>query len=148
MNRLTYIKGDLFTSSRRVIGHSVNCRGAFGSGVAGQVARLYPQARIAYLSKFKQEKWSLGEIQVVPVKNKIIVNMATQDTYGREGVHVDYNACFEAFEKLFRYAQMHWLDIALPKIGAGLAGGEWDRVETELLKALNNYETEVDIYYL
>lgn len=145
---IQYINGNLFDTSRQIIGHAVNCRGGFGSGVAGQIARLYPLVRTAYLSKFKSEGWHLGEIQVVPVKDKIIVNCAMQDTYGRSGIHVNYEACFQAFCKLFRYASMHQDGIALPKVGSGLAGGQWNLVEEQLLKALTIHEVNVDVYYL
>jgi O-acetyl-ADP-ribose deacetylase (regulator of RNase III) len=152
MPKLNYIQGNLFETNREIIGHSVNCRGAFGSGVAGQIAKLYPLARQAYLNKFKTDKWHLGEIQLCPIdkdgRQIVIANMAMQDTYGKTGVHVDYKACFQAFSKLFRYASMHNDGIALPKLGAGLAGGSWLEVEKALLSALAPYDIEVDVYYL
>lgn len=148
VGKLQYIHGDLFNTKREIIAHGCNTKGGFGSGVAGQIARLYPLARTAYFEKFKKEGWSLGEIQVVPINGKIIVNLATQNKYGRSGIYVDYDACKQAFNNLFRYAEMHWLNIAMPKIGSGLAGGEWCEVELQLLKALESHEVEVDVYYL
>jgi O-acetyl-ADP-ribose deacetylase (regulator of RNase III) len=150
MGQIQYIKGNLFanTNDRKIIAHGVNCRGGFGSGIAGQIAQIYPMVRMAYLSKYNHEGWELGEIQVVPVNGRVIVNLATQDTYGRNGVHVNYEACFEAFKKLFRYAEMHTADISMPKISSGLAGGEWNLVEKQLLNALKGHEVSVDVYYL
>ena len=42
---LTVVKGDLLSVTEGVIAHGVNCRGAFGSGVAGAIARKFPWVR-------------------------------------------------------------------------------------------------------
>jgi O-acetyl-ADP-ribose deacetylase (regulator of RNase III) len=150
MGALKYIQGNLFGTERPVIAHSVNCCGAFGAGVAGQIARLYPDVRLAYFSKFKKEGWHLGEIQVVPhhQTGKIFVNMAMQEKFGSEGVFIDYDACYLALKTLFRYCEMHWLDVAIPKVGAGLGGGDWNIIERRLLLALEKHNIECDVYYL
>src|ERR1044072_7927805 len=124
--KIKYIRGNLFDTNRIVIAHSCNCLGAFGSGVAGQIAKLYPDARKAYLEKFKDPGWKLGDVQIVEIpahnlKNKnekrIIANMATQRTFGTTGKHVSYPACFECFDKLFRFCEAEDLDVAMPKVG-------------------------------
>jgi O-acetyl-ADP-ribose deacetylase (regulator of RNase III) len=151
--KLHYVKGDLFCSDRQIIAHGCNNQGGFGSGVAGQIARRFPEVRNAYKNKYQKEGFELGEIQVVPLwkpltKTKIIVNLITQASYGKQGIHVSYDACYLAFRTLLRYCQMHMNDLALPKIGSGLGGGRWELVEKELEKALVLYPVEVDIYYL
>lgn len=150
---LTYVKGDLFTTSANIIAHSVNCRGAFGSGVAGQMARFYPLARLAYLDKFKKEGWRLGDIQYVLNNKKKkppwwIANMATQDTYGGPGVHVDYNAIESCFGKLFNFALCSNPPetIAIPQVGAGLANGNWPTIEGIIRDLLTKYEVDVTCY--
>ncbi len=149
MGKLQYIQEDIFNTKRKVIAHGCNTQGAFGAGIAKQIARLYPIAKAAYLNKYQHDGWELGEIQVVPVTiDKIIVNMATQDNFGRNGIHVDYKACELAFKKLLRYCEAHWLHIAIPKIGSGLGGGEWSRIEEILLKVLKKHEVEIDVHYL
>lgn len=152
MAQLKYIKGDLFTTDCNVIAHGCNTRGAFNSGVAGQIRRLYPKVREAYLEKYELYGWELGQIQFVPINKDVnplwIVNMSTQDTYGKTGVHVNYDAVRQCFKSLFRHCEYNDHRIAIPKIGAGLAGGDWGRIEKILLDLLFGTKIELSVYTL
>jgi O-acetyl-ADP-ribose deacetylase (regulator of RNase III) len=148
VGHLTYKKSDLFVfrTEPTIIAHGCNCRGGFGSGVAGQVARLYPQAREAYLAKYKSEGWQLGEVQYVSIiehrTSLWVANMATQDTYGGPGVHVDYEAVKNCFDNLLAFAEGVYA-VSIPKIGAGLGGGDWEIIESIIVDRLKNYDVEV-----
>ena len=143
-----YIKGDLFSTDADIIAHGCNCRGGFGSGVAKIVATKYPKARHYYLDKFDEDGWNLGEVQFVPQWNgKIIANCATQDKYGYSGeLNADYDAIRLAMSKVKDYAKDKNLTIAIPKIGAGLAGGDWNTIEAILNEVFGDYD--VTVYYL
>lgn len=146
--KLIYIKGDLFTTNANIIAHSVNCRGVFGAGVAKQMATLYPQARREYLNKHKNFGWQLGDVQFVEIcPDRIIANMAIQENYGRQGMYVDYDAVYDCCNTLFNYAKECNMDIAIPKIGAGLGGGDWGKIESIICKLLRNYHVKVECYY-
>lgn len=153
MGRLTHIKSDLFTTSRPVIAHGCNTRGGFGSGVAGQIARLYPEARNAYLKKHNHQGWKLGEVQFVEVPvvpELLIVNMATQDTFGGPGVHVDYEAVRQCFATVLDFCQAgeNNMGLAIPKVGAGLAGGDWNAIQAIIVSLLMTRDVEVDVHSL
>ena len=152
---IKYIRGDLFESNADIIAHGVNCSGGFGSGVAGQMAFIYPQTRTAYLEKYNQEGWELVDIQTVPLvddlgwfNGKHIINCATQDEYLPRGVrHADYNAIRKAMEEVKAFAKFKGnQSIAMPKIGAGLAGGDWNVIEGILNEVFDDYD--VTVYYL
>ena len=71
----------------------------------------------------------LGEIYPVDFGDKIIINAITQENYGRDKKirYVDYNAISKVFKKMEeQYPGQH---IAIPKIGAGLGGGDWHAIE-------------------
>jgi O-acetyl-ADP-ribose deacetylase (regulator of RNase III) len=150
MSQLKYIKGDLFATDCDIIAHGCNTQGGFASGVAGQVARLYPRVREAYLRKHETTGWELGQIQFCMTGNDRpplwIVNMATQDSYGRTGVHVDYLAVEQCFKALFRHCEYLGDRIAIPRVGAGLGGGDWSRIESIILKQLVGRNLEVNVY--
>jgi O-acetyl-ADP-ribose deacetylase (regulator of RNase III) len=149
MGQLIHKKGDFLTSTALIVGHGCNCRGGYGSGVAGVIARLYPQARIAYIKKFKEEGWTPGEVQFVEVHPKrMIANMATQDTYGGAGDHVKYEAIEECFRTVLETAECAGCSVAIPKIGSGLAGGDWARIETIIRDELRYYQVNVECYTL
>lgn len=151
---LTLTKGDLFTAGYGyIIAHGVNCKGKFASGVAGQIARRWPEVKRAYMRKHERGEWKPGEIQIVQAGrmeagliSTHVANLATQDTYGNKGVHVKYDAMRECFTKLFDFAEKFGLAVAMPKIGCGLAGGDWDIVHTILLECLDGRNLEVEVF--
>jgi len=140
------VVGDLLDAPEPVIAHGVNTLGKFGAGVAAQVAARWPEAREAYLRKFRHEGWALGEVQMVPVPGKLLVNLATQASIGRTGRHVDYDAVRTCFSRLFVEVEGLGLGVALPRIGAGLGGGEWAAIEDLLYRELVNRGVEVTVY--
>lgn len=145
---IKYVKGDLFSTDCDIIAHGCNCRGGFGSGVAYTMAMKYPKVRDAYLDKYDEEGWKLGEVQFVRIHTgKTVANCATQDAYLPRGKrHADYNAIMDSMEKVKAYAQPNNLSIAIPKIGAGLAGGNWTAIEAILKLVFNDYD--VTVYHL
>lgn len=128
-----YQQGDVLGSDAYVIVHGCNCRGAFGAGVAAQVAKRYPHVKEAYMSKYRSEGWKLGDVQFVPLSNhQFIANCGTQDRYGGPGVHVDYDAIETCMQKVKEFASGR--PVAMPKLGAGLARGDWNRIEAIINK--------------
>ncbi len=149
---LKYVKGDLFQVKSGIIAHSVNCRGTFGRGVAGQIARLYPDVRTHYLKKYDEKGWNLGEVQFILMLNNesefIFANVAGQDDYGTYKVQVDYEALEDGLATVFTFAEEMCLPVAMPKIGCGLAGGDWERVERIITSLLMEYDVDVTVYEL
>jgi O-acetyl-ADP-ribose deacetylase (regulator of RNase III) len=150
---LNYVKGDLFSTPDRVIAHGVNCQGAFGFGVAGQIRKQYPMAYKKYIGKHQIVGWRLGQVQFVDCGNKLIVNMSTQEFYGSDGKqYVNYIALSKCFKGLFDYLADEdtvWKEVSIPKIGAGLAGGDWTIIEKIIEDVAGEYpDVRLTVYYL
>ncbi len=145
---IKYVKGDLFKAPETILGHGCNCSGGYGSGVAAGMAKNHSKAKDWYLTKFQSEEgWELGDVQFVTSGDKIIANCATQDGYMPRNVcHADYPAIRKCMELVKDYAQSHKYSIAIPKIGAGLAGGDWNIIEGILKEVFSDYD--VTIYCL
>jgi O-acetyl-ADP-ribose deacetylase (regulator of RNase III) len=86
----------------------------------------------------------------------IVVNGITQDMYGRNGKqYVDYDAVREVFNstvdmcwQLYQdYENGETMDIAIPKIGAGLGGGDWKVIE-EIIDEETGADLDVVVYVL
>lgn len=141
---IKYIKNDLFKSDATLLAHGCNCKGGFGSGVAAGMAKNYPESKNQYLSKHNTEGWKLGDVQFVLSDNKIIANCATQNNFLPRGKrHVDYNAVKVCMTKVKDFARLHGLTIGIPKIGAGLAGGDWELIEDILEDVFEDYDVTV-----
>lgn len=145
---IKYVQGDLFDSGADILAHGCNCRGGYGSGVAKTMAQKYPKARYYYLDKFDEEGWKLGDVQFVSVVGGyFIANCATQDEfYPRDKCHADYDAIRTCMEKVKVFAKENNRTVAIPKIGAGLAGGDWNIIEGIINEVFSDYD--IAVYYL
>lgn len=124
------IQGDLIKLALEghfdVIVHGCNCFHTMGAGAAKQIKDKFPIAYERDLKTPYGSKEKLGTIDycVIPEGNIfIIVNAYTQYTFETNKPVVDYNAirsCFKEIKKEFTK-----LKIGYPRIGAGLAGGDF-----------------------
>ncbi len=139
--KIEYIQGDLFTTKIEVIVHGCNAQGVMGSGVAKTIREKYPKAYDRYRKEHELNKGlKLGEIIAVPCGDrvndrenyKVIINAITQDFYGRDGQrYVSYDAVADAMERINRMSDIYGItEIAMPQIGAGLGGGDWNVIES------------------
>lgn len=128
--KIEYRTGDLFSTDIWTIVHGCNAQGVMRSGVAKTVYEQYHPAYVEYREQYlKENKLQLGSTISVEANGKLIVNAITQEFYGRDGKrYVSYDAVAEAMHNINRSwrnnsAETH---IAMPQIGAGLGGGDWD----------------------
>jgi O-acetyl-ADP-ribose deacetylase (regulator of RNase III) len=155
MNKIIkYVDGDLIDLAKKgkfdVIVHGANCMSTMKSGIAPQMAKAFGA------DKFEMEMWGptieklgnidyqtlvLGEHAIWSLdeaKNNrnepelTVVNAYTQNMYGRnhsDGVLIPFD--YEAFTICMRKMnhEFRGKHIGLPKIGSGLAGGNWNRIE-------------------
>lgn len=138
--------GDLFENVEHGhIVHGCNAQGAMGSGFAALIRDKYP---LAYKKYIKQANtgYILGEvIPVVVEPNLEIIHAITQEFYGTDRVHVDYDAVRQAMKGTLHLATIGLIestDVHMPLIGGGLAGGD----PPKLISIMNEIfgEAEVD----
>ena len=110
-----------------VIVHGCNCQCAMGKGIALSIKQQFPEAYDADRRTPKGDRAKLGTIStaeiVRPPARFKVVNAYTQFDYRGEGVLADYNAIRSAFRLIKQRFAGH--RIGYPKIGAGLAKGDW-----------------------
>jgi O-acetyl-ADP-ribose deacetylase (regulator of RNase III) len=138
------IQGDLLETDCQLIAHGVNCQGVMGSGVARALYEKWPRVKDFYLDYFTEFNAGvegenfLGQIDVLIVDRKTgqqVANCFTQQYYGGDGGrYLSYDALVDCMKRLYSYANQFGIkEIAMPKIGCGLAGGDW-----EIVKAILN----------
>lgn len=139
---LTYVQGDLLEAPQTVIVHGCNNKGVMGSGVARQIRARWPIAYDIYHAQFKLLGLALGTlVEVITDDDKIIVNAITQDGFGRDGAkYVDYEA-IEQCMTILNMLMPQWgeTEAAMPRIGAGLGGGDWQVIEEIISRTATNY---------
>jgi len=135
--KIEYIQGDLFNTEIDTIAHGCNAQGVMGSGVAKIVRDQYKEAYDYYIevAKLGSEKYNrilpLGSIIPCEANGKLIINAITQESYGRaKQRYVSYDAVAQAMNRIERRygasSERSIGQIAMPQIGAGLGGGNWE----------------------
>ncbi len=131
-------KGDVFTTEAVFIGHGVNLRGVMGRGIAKTIKQEYPATFAIYAAECKANKLEIGTSLIVDEGDVQIVNMATQVHMGPDARYdAIFDAAMDAAAQIYELAteQDRSPVLAIPRIGCGIGGLEWEKVET-LLKAV------------
>ena len=139
------VKGDIFNTHCNIICHQVNCQGVMGHGIAKQVKEKYKgvfNEYKRYCDAHADNREAMpGEALIIDIddgaavldwlvdkERKYIANIFGQLTYGT-GLRTDYKALVLGLEVVANFAKEHNLSVAIPyKIGCGLAGGDWNKV--------------------
>ena len=144
---LIYKKGDVLNSDEEVVVHGCNCFKAMGAGIARQVREQCPNAYKADQDTLWGDKTKLGSFTVAVDNGMMVFNAYTQYRYTRDKVDVDYDAVHSALTEICQNTPQYDV-IAMPKIGCGLAGGDWKIVSQILEDVSEKYNKTFHVYEL
>lgn len=152
---IRYVVGNLLEASEDVVVHGVNVLGRFGKGVAGAMAEAWPEAKDSYLRAHTAGRLKLGTVVWADVGSHIVGHAVTQPTIGRTGLHVSMSALTGCMGAIASAAvngipqtrlTSGFRSVAMPKIGAGLGGGDWQEIESAIESACT--DLDIAIYVL
>jgi O-acetyl-ADP-ribose deacetylase (regulator of RNase III) len=155
MATIQYLKGDATqpqARGNRIIAHVCNDRGGWGKGFVVAISRRWPEPEAAYRAWFKDRSkndFGLGAVQFVPVEPHVwVANMVAQHGMrtGSSGPPIRYEAVRACPGKLAARAQKMGASVHMPRIGCGLAGGKWERIEPIIADELTARGIEVTVY--
>ncbi len=164
---LQYVKGDATDpqgTGNRIVLHCCNDIGGWGSGFVLALSRRWPLAEKAYRAWYRADLGNflnegivvlgpllLGEVQFVCVHPEIWV----ANLIGQHGVRsytnprpIDYDSFRYGFQKVEAFAKAKAASVHMPRMGAGLAGGDWDTIEKIITAELVNKGVSVTVYDL
>lgn len=129
------VSGDLVTLAVEgefdVIVHGCNCFCKMGAGVVKAIKNAFPEAADADTNTLRGDRRKLGTISTARVRRGehtiVIVNGYTQFEWRGAGRLVDYNAVRSVMKAV--KDGYSGLRIGYPRIGAGLAHGNWEVIE-------------------
>ena len=129
---IKHVVGDLVRDAEQyeVIMHGCNCFCAMGAGIAPQIKAKFPEAYAVDCATTAGDINKMGTITHTVNTKPIVVNMYTQyDTKGRRNGQMDFD--YDAFRKALKEVKAKFSGkmMAMPKIGAELAGGDWELIE-------------------
>jgi O-acetyl-ADP-ribose deacetylase (regulator of RNase III) len=153
---IKYIKGDATQPAslgNKIIVHVCNDIGGWGRGFVLALTAKWSQPEQQYRKWFQSnENFALGEVQLVQVEEDIgVANMIGQrdvksDKSGNPPVR--YEAIAKALSKVAAFATEKKASVHMPRIGCGLAGGTWDKMEPVIINELMNKGIPVTVYDL
>ena len=157
-SQISYLKGDasLPLEENTLIIHVVNLLGLWGKGFVLSLSKQFPSAKKEYLKWSKdKERFRLGEAQFVCVgqqKPIFIANMLAQKgvrkNYKDSTTYIDYDALRLCLKKVARFSLVNRLSIQMPKIGSGLAGGDWREIEKIINEELIYHKIKCSVFEL
>ncbi|MFB8776407.1 macro domain-containing protein [Streptomyces broussonetiae] len=155
MTGITYLRGDATAPSvqgAKIIAHVCNDIGGWGKGFVVALSRRWPRPEAAYRAWHRgraANDLALGAVQVVRVEPYVwVADMIGQRGIrtGSEGAPVRYEAIGTALGHLAGHAAVLDASVHMPRIGCGLAGGKWSRVEPLVVERLVARGISVTVY--
>jgi len=136
---LRYVTGDATDPQGPrplIIAHICNDRGGWGKGFVLALSKRWSEPEFYYRRWIAEARDKglgvLGLTQIVDCDDGIFVaNMVAQRGYRRSklGLPLDYDALMKCLGALNAAAFQRKAPIHMPKIGTGLAGGDWSVIE-------------------
>ncbi|MFI5814432.1 macro domain-containing protein [Streptomyces sp. RPA4-2] len=155
MSGITYVRGDATVPSVKgvkLIAHVCNDIGGWGKGFVLALSRRWPEPEKAYRAWHRgraHNDFGLGAAQFVQVERHVwVANLIGQRGIrtGSKGVPVRYEAIDAALGRLADQAVALEASVHMPRIGCGLAGGTWSRVEPLITQRLVQRGIAVTVY--
>lgn len=154
---IQYLIGDAtqpLVDGPKIIVHICNNIGAWGKGFVLALSARWTKPEAEYRQWHKTGRpilFELGNVQFVSVKN----NLWVANLIGQKGIRpmgslepIRYLSVRKGLFLVADFAREHRATVHMPRIGCGLAGGTWDRVEPIIIKTLVEKGIEVFVYDL
>ena len=151
---LHYTQGDATSpqsSGNKLIIHICNDKGAWGKGFVMALSKKWSGPEEEYRGWYtSKENFGLGEVQIVQVEPEVWVgNMVAQKgfQFQPDGTPpLQYEALTRCLQQVANIALGNQCSIHLPRIGTGIAGGRWKKIEPLLIRELSDKGLEVIVY--
>jgi len=152
--KIVYTKGDAtkpIADGNKIIVHICNDIGGWGKGFVMAISKRWKEPEQQYREWHKSQKdFQLGQVQFVKVENDVwIANMIGQHKINKDeqGNHpIRYEAVSQALDKVGQFASEIKASVHMPRIGCGLAGGTWDKIEPLIENGILSKEIPVTVY--
>ena len=163
LNALNYRSGDardstaFFGQDPAMNPHCGNCEGAWGAGYVVALSAKWWEPERAYrdwakgrakegYTSHESGPFALGEAQIVEVEQDFYVATIIGQVldYSKEAP-IRYEALATGLGKACAWMQAKHgtVNIQAPRLGAGLAGGKWPKIEAILLRLVDTYGATV-----
>jgi O-acetyl-ADP-ribose deacetylase (regulator of RNase III) len=157
MKPIRYLEGDATRpqgEGPKIIAHVCNDIGAWGKGFVLAISKRSKKPEVEFKKWYSEREnndYALGAVQLIEIEPHLwVANMIGQHKIAKKGdtglPPVRYQAIEQALSKLAEKAIQCDATVHMPRIGCGLAGGQWDLIEPLIIKQLSERDIEVNVY--
>ena len=146
---IKYITGNILKSDAQALVNTVNTVGVMGKGIALQLKKAFPSNFKAYSEACNKKEIEIGKLFVTRDSNletgeKIIINFPTKKDWRKPS---EYSYIEEGLIDLIKIIKKYEIrSIAIPPLGAGNGGLEWERVKKRIEEKLAVLDIEIYVY--
>ncbi len=141
---LTYIKGDLFNSPAQVLVNTVNTVGVMGKGIALEFKNRYPDMFKVYQKECDNKSLDIGKLLLWKNNEKWVLLFPTKKHW-RSPSKISYIE--KGLQKFVQtYESLGIESIALPRLGCGNGGLDWNDVKPIMEHYLKQLPIHIYIY--
>lgn len=144
-----YEMGNLLDSKAQALVNTVNTDGIMGKGIALQFKNMFPRNFKLYAQACKDREIGIGKLFVTEEESlldgkKIIINFPTKTSWRKPSEYSYIEDGLKDLKKIIHERNIK--SIAIPPLGAGNGGLDWNRVRLILEKHLTKLECDIQIY--
>lgn len=142
---VTVREGDIFKSSAQTLVNTVNCVGVMGKGIALGFRKRFPAMHDDYVLRCERGEVQLGRPYLyTQAGGPWILNFPTKDHWRSVSRLTDIEAGLEFLEANYRAWGI--TSLAVPPLGSGLGGLEWQVVGPTLYDHLRRLDIPVELF--
>lgn len=144
-NSVTVHEGDIFKSKAQTLVNTVNCVGVMGKGIALGFRKRFPAMHDDYVLRCERGEVKLGRPYLYKQQTgPWVLNFPTKDHWRSVSRLADIEAGLEYLES--HYEQWGVESLAVPPLGSGLGGLEWQVVGPTLYAHLSHLSIPVELF--
>jgi O-acetyl-ADP-ribose deacetylase (regulator of RNase III) len=152
---ISYLMGDAtqpVAGQPTIIVHVCNDVGGWGKGFVLALSKRWPEPEKQYRAWYRGEgecAFGLGEVQFVQVEpHTWVANLIGQRGIRRQGGQppVRYDAIRQGLRAVAEFSRQKKATVQMPRIGCGLAGGNWEEVGRIVQEELADQGVSVTVY--
>lgn len=145
---ITYLTGDILDSKAYALINPVNLQGRMGKGLAKDFKARYPANYEAYVKACEKSYIGIGRLFYFEENElwgkRLIINFATKRHWGNKSEYNYIASGLNALKKAIIAKQIP--SIAMPALGCGNGGLDWDRVKTFIEYWLADSPAQIEVY--
>ncbi len=141
--------GDLLTSNAEALVNTVNTVGVMGKGIALQFKNMFPHNFKLYANACKLHEVKVGKLLITEEESllagrKIIINFPTKTSWRLPSEYQYIEAGLKELVKVIKEKKIK--SIAIPPLGSGNGGLDWNRVKLLIEQELSELDCDIQVY--